>query len=42
MIFSNDYVGYLARKTVSGLINAKVIQTTKPQFVSERDRKSVV
>ncbi len=36
MIFSNDYVGYLARKTVSGLLNAKVIQSTKPQLLSER------
>ncbi|HEX6771303.1 MAG TPA: DUF507 family protein [Acidobacteriaceae bacterium] len=36
MIFSNEYVGYLARKTVSGLIQAKVIQTAKPQLLSER------
>ena len=36
MIFSNEYVGYLARKTVSGLLNAKVIKTTKPQLLSER------
>jgi hypothetical protein len=36
MIFSNDYVSYLARKTVSGLLNAKVIKTTKPQLLSER------
>ena len=36
MIFSNDYVGYMARKTVSGLLNAKVIKTTKPQLLSER------
>jgi hypothetical protein len=36
MIFSNDYVSYLARKTVSGLIHAKVIRTTKPQLLNER------
>ena len=27
MIFSKDYVGYLARQTVKGLIDAKVIRT---------------
>ena len=27
MIFSKDYVGYLARQTVKGLIEAKVIRT---------------
>jgi hypothetical protein len=36
MIFSNEYVSYLARKTVSGLVNAKVIRTAKPQLLSER------
>jgi hypothetical protein len=36
MIFSNEYVSYLARKTVNGLINAKVIRTAKPQLLSER------
>ncbi len=36
MIFSNDYVGYLARKTVRGLLDAKVIQTAKPQLLAER------
>jgi hypothetical protein len=36
MIFSNDYVGYLARKTVRGLIDAKVIKTAKPQLLAER------
>ena len=36
MIFSNEYVGYLARKTVQGLIEAKVIKTAKPQRLSER------
>jgi hypothetical protein len=36
MIFSNDYVGYLARKTVRGLLDAKVIKTAKPQLLGER------
>ena len=36
MIFSNEYVGYLARRTVRGLLDAKVIKTTKPQLLSER------
>jgi hypothetical protein len=36
MIFSNDYVGYLARKTVRGLLEAKVIKTAKPQLLGER------
>ena len=36
MIFSNEYVGYLARKTVSGLLEAKVIKTTKPALLGER------
>jgi hypothetical protein len=36
MIFSNDYVGYLARKTVRGLLDAKVIKTAKPQLLAER------
>ncbi len=36
MIFSNEYVGYLARRTVRGLLDAKVIKTTKPQLLAER------
>ena len=36
MIFSNEYVGYLARKTVRGLLDAKVIKTAKPQLLAER------
>ena len=36
MIFSNEYVSYLARKTVNGLITAKVIRTAKPQLLNER------
>ena len=36
MIFSNEYVGYLARKTVRGLLDAKVIKTAKPELLAER------
>ncbi len=36
MIFSKDYVGYLARQTGKHLIAAKMIKTDKPQTVNER------
>jgi len=36
MIFSKDYVGYLARQTVKHLIDAKMIETTKPAVLNER------
>jgi len=36
MIFSREYVGYLARHTVKHLIDAKMIQTTKQSAVEER------
>ena len=36
MIFSKDYVGYLARQTTKGLVAAKMIKTDKPELVSER------
>ena len=36
MIFSREYIGYLARHTVKQLIDAKAIQTTKPKAVEER------
>ena len=36
MIFSKDYVGYLARQTVKHLVAAKMIHTDKPVLVSER------
>ncbi len=36
MIFSKDYVGYLARQTVKQLAAAKVIRTEKPAVLSER------
>lgn len=36
MIFSKDYVGYLARQTVKHLIAAKMIKTDKPAALDER------
>jgi hypothetical protein len=36
MIFSKDYVGYLARQTVKHLIDAKMIETAKPAVLNAR------
>ncbi len=36
MIFSKDYVGYLARQTVKHLVAAKMIATDKPAVLNER------
>jgi hypothetical protein len=36
MIFSRDYVGYLARRTVKHLVDAKMIETAKPAVLNER------
>ena len=36
MIFSKDYVGYLARQTVKHLVETKMIETGKPALVTER------
>lgn len=36
MIFSREYVGYLARHTVKHLIDAKMVRTDKPKAVEER------
>ena len=36
MIFSKDYVGYLARQTTKHLVAAKMIKTDKPAIVNER------
>ena len=36
MIFSREYVGYLARHTVKHLIDAKMIRTDKLSIVEER------
>ena len=42
MIFSKDYVGYLARQTVKHLIAAKMIQTEKLPLIEERVAASMV
>ena len=36
MIFSRDYVGYLARQTVKQLVDAKMIESDKLALVNER------
>lgn len=36
MIFSKDYVAYLARQTAKHLVTAKMIKTDKPALVEER------
>jgi hypothetical protein len=36
MIFSREYVGYLAKQTVKHLIDAKMIRTDKVGLVQER------
>ena len=36
MIFSKDYIGYLARQTTKHLVAAKMIRTEKPAIVDER------
>ena len=36
MIFSRDYIGYLARRTVKHLIDAKMITTSDPKGTDER------
>ena len=36
MIFSRDYIGFLARRTVKHLIDAKMITTTDLKRVEER------
>ncbi len=36
MIFSKDYVGYLARQTVKQLVEQKMIHTDKPAALYER------
>ena len=42
MIFSKDYVGYLARQTVKHLIDAKMIETAKPAAVNEQVSNALV
>lgn len=42
MIFSKDYVGYLARQTVKQLIAQKMIQTEKLAILEERVATAMV
>jgi len=42
MIFSKDYVGYLAKQTVKHLVTAKMIKTDKPEQVNERVTHALV
>lgn len=42
MIFSKDYVGYLARQTVKHLIDAKMIQADKSAVLNERVTTAMV
>ena len=42
MIFSKDYVGYLARQTVKHLVAEKMIHTEKPVLVNERVATAMV
>ena len=42
MIFSKDYVGYLARQTVKHLIDAKMLRTDKPAVLNERVTNGLV
>ncbi len=36
MIFSKDYIGYLARQTTKALVDTKMVRTEKPALVNER------
>ena len=42
MIFSKDYVGYLARQTVKHLVDAKMIETAKLAVLNERGAAAMV
>ena len=42
MIFSRDYVGYLARQTVKHLVAAKMIETNKPALVDDQVSKALL
>ena len=42
MIFSRDYVGYLARRTVKHLVDAKMIETAKATVLNERVAAAMV
>lgn len=42
MIFSKDYVGYLARQTVKHLIEQKMVATAKSAVLNERVSTAMV
>ncbi|HEY1498835.1 MAG TPA: DUF507 family protein [Acidobacteriaceae bacterium] len=42
MIFSREYIGYLARHTVKHLIDAKMIETSKLSSVEERVHNAIL
>lgn len=42
MIFSKDYVGYLARQTLKHLVAEKMIETSKPAVLEERVTASMI
>jgi hypothetical protein len=42
MIFSRDYIGYLARRTVKHLIDAKMITSTDIKVVEERVANALI
>jgi hypothetical protein len=42
MIFSRDYVGYLARQTVKHLVDAKMIETDKLALVNQQVAAAMV
>jgi hypothetical protein len=42
MIFSKDYVGYLARQTVKHLIDAKMIESAKPPALNTRVTEAMI
>jgi len=42
MIFSKDYVGYLARQTVKHLTAQKMIESAKPAILEERVSAAMV
>ena len=42
MIFSKDYIGYLARQTTKHLVAAKMIRTDKPETVNQQVAASMI
>ena len=42
MIFSREYIGYLARRTVKHLVDAKLIQTAQTGLVEARVSEALI